>query len=94
MREADRQGCLTLAEARKIVHGTGTEFDVEGPTRGWDWAGRGNVRALSVTFVHGCADFAIARLPSRSHPVVGQLDRGARLPRVPLMLTRTGPYST
>jgi hypothetical protein len=57
VREADRQGCLTLKEARKIVKGNGTEYTVEGPTRGWQWKGSGNVRTLDATFIHGCADF-------------------------------------
>lgn len=60
MREAENQRCLTLREARKIVHGNGTYSGTDDlGARYYHWAGKGNVRTLDISVLDGCTDLVV-----------------------------------
>jgi hypothetical protein len=60
VREAQNQRCLTLREARKIVHGNGTYSGVDDlGARYYHWAGTGSVRTLDISVLDGCTDLVV-----------------------------------
>lgn len=60
VREAEDQRCLTLKEARKIVHGNGTYTGTdEIGARYYHWSGKGNVRTLDISVLDGCTDLVV-----------------------------------
>ena len=60
VREAERQRCLTLKEARKIVHGNGTYSGTDDiGARYYHWSGKGSVRSLDISVLGSCTDLVV-----------------------------------